>query len=58
MLACVVNLALNCAKTIIDLLELSLESFNILADRREASLNLTERVSVSTIVTSHALEVS
>ena len=58
LLARIINLALHSAQAIIDLLQLALESLNILADRCKVSLDLAKRVGVGAIVTSHALEVS
>ena len=58
MLASVVNLALNGGQAVVDLLELGLEVLHVLADRRETSLDVAEGVSVSAVVTSHALEVA
>lgn len=58
LLASIINLALNRSKAIIDFLEFSFQILNILADCGEAGLNISERVSVRTIVSCHALEVA
>ena len=54
----IVNLALDVSKTIVDFLKFSFESLNILADSGETSLDFSKSISVSTVVTSHSLEVS
>ena len=58
MLASVVNLALNGGQAVVDLLELGLEVLHVLAHRGEARLDVSQRVRVRAVVTSHALEVA
>ena len=54
----IVNLALDVSKTIVDFLQFSFESLNILADSGETSLDFSKSISMGAVVTSHSLEVS
>ena len=58
LLASVIDLALHCRQAIIDLLKLRLQALHILAHSSEAVLDVSQLVSVSPVVSRHALEVS
>lgn len=58
MLASIVNLTLHSLESVVDFLQFSLETLNVLAHGREAVLDVSQLVGVGAVVTSHSLEVS